>query len=237
MSRDPQNQQRSRVIIGAFIVAIGLFALLDNLNLFDARVVQPFWPLVFVAVGALKLSQARQPGHLLFGGALVVVGAGMTLQNLGLLHFHLRDLWPLILILVGLNVILKAARPEGYTDCSVRGRFNERIEHGARIDASAMLSGIVLKSDSQDFQGGSVSSVMGGVEIDLRQAAIVTEARLHLSIVMGGVELRVPRDWSISVLCTPILGGVEDKTIPPMHPGKRLVLDGSVVMGGIEITN
>lgn len=241
MNRDPNHRQRGRVVFGAFIIVVGLFALLDNLHLFDSHLVQPFWPLVFVAMGALKMSQGRHPNHLLFGGALVVVGAGMTLQNLGLLHFQFRDLWPVALILVGLNV---ATKGYGYRmKGSVRGRIgrrgqrDERFEHGARIDASAMMSGIVLKNDSQEFVGGEINAMMGAVEIDLRQAAIATEAVLHLSIVMGGVEIKVPRDWSVSVNGSPMLGGIEDKTVPPMTPGKRLIIEGSVIMGGVEISN
>jgi predicted membrane protein len=99
------------------------------------------------------------------------------------------------------------------------------------------MSGIVLKNDSQEFTGGDISAVMGAVEIDLRQAAIATEAVLHLSIIMGGVEIKVPRDWSISVNGSPMLGGIEDKTVPPMTPGKRLLIEGSVIMGGVEISN
>ena len=239
MNRDPNHRQRSRVVFGAFIIVVGLFALLDNLHLFDSHLVQPFWPLVFVALGALKLSQARQAGHLVVGGALVAVGAGMTLQNLGLIHFEWRQLWPVALILVGLNVITRGfvARGDVAYRSSRLGQRDERFEHGSRIDASATMSGIVLKNDSQDFQGGEINAVMGAVEIDLRQAAIVTEAVLHLSIIMGGVEIKVPREWSVSVNGSPMLGGIEDKTVPPMTPGKRLVIEGSVIMGGVEISN
>jgi predicted membrane protein len=239
VNRDPNHRQRSRILFGAFIIAIGLFALLDNLHLFDARLVQPFWPLALVGLGGIKLSQARQPGHYLVGGALVAVGVGLTLQNMGIVHFQMRDLWPVVLIVVGLNVILKSSRPNTHAARGIgrRAGFEERLEHDSLLDASATLSGIVLRNDSQDFRGGSINAVMGGVEIDLRQAAIASEAVLHLSVIMGGVEIRVPREWSISVACTPILGGVEDKTVPPMQPGKRLILDGSVIMGGIEITN
>ena len=240
MSRDPMNRQRSGIVFGAFIIVVGLFALLDNLHLFDAHRVQPFWPLVFVALGALKLAQARRGGHVIVGGVLVALGAGMTLQNLGLVHFEWRQLWPIALILVGLNVMSKSFRPRGdEAAClpSSPGQGNERLEHGSRIDASATMSGIVLKNDSQEFTGGDISAVMGAVEIDLRQAAIATEAVLHLSIIMGGVEIKVPRDWSISVNGSPMLGGIEDKTVPPMTPGKRLLIEGSVIMGGVEISN
>ncbi len=240
MSRDPLNRQRTRVIFGAFIIVVGLFALLDNLNLFDSHLVQPFWPLVFVALGSLKMAQGRQPRHFAVGTALIVVGAGMTLQNLGFFHLHMRDLWPVVLIFVGLNVVTRGFT-RGSGDAtgrrSSRGQRDERLEHGARIDASAVMSGIVLKNDSQEFCGGEVNAVMGAVEIDLRQAAIATEAVLHLSIIMGGVEIKVPREWSVSVNGSPMLGGIEDKTVPPMMPGKRLIIEGSVIMGGVEITN
>jgi predicted membrane protein len=239
VSRDPLNRQRSGIVFGAFIIIVGLFALLDNLHLFDSHRVQPFWPLVFVALGALKLAQARRSGHVIVGGVLVALGAGMTLQNLGLIHFEWRQLWPVALILVGLNVIAKSFSSRGEAVClpSRRGQRDERLEHGSRIDASATMSGIVLKNDSQEFTGGDISAVMGAVEIDLRQAAIATEAVLHLSIIMGGVEIKVPREWSVSVNGSPMLGGIEDKTVPPMTPGGRLLIEGSVIMGGVEISN
>jgi predicted membrane protein len=240
VSRDPQSRQRSRVVFGAFIILIGLFALLDNLHVFDSRLVQPFWPLVFVALGGLHLANARRPKSYLYGGVFIVLGAGMTLNNLGIIHFRMQDLWPVLLIMVGLNVLMRTSErgADGRRLAGVRrGGRDERFEHGASIDASAMMSGLVLKNDSQEFAGGEINAVMGAVEIDLRQAAIATEAVLHLSIIMGGVEIRVPREWSVTVHGTPMLGGIEDKTMPPLTPGKRLVIEGSVIMGGVEITN
>jgi predicted membrane protein len=239
VSRDPQHRQRSRIVFGAFIIVVGLFALLDNLHLFDSHLVQPFWPLVFVALGALKMARAGIGRSRVVGAALIVVGTAMTLQNLGLLHIHLRDWWPVLLIALGISVVAKGLRPRNDTVCRLPrpGQRDERFEHGSRIDASAVMSGIVLKNDSQDFRGGEINTVMGSVEIDLRQAAIASEAVLTLSIFMGGVEIKVPRDWSVSVNGTPTLGGIEDRTVPPMNPGKRLIIEGSVVMGGVEIDN
>jgi predicted membrane protein len=232
------HRQRSRLVFGAFIVVVGLFALLDNLHVFDSHLVQPYWPLIFVALGAMKLSHARRPGHFTLGVALIAVGAGMTLQNLGILHLAWRQLWPLALILAGLNVITNGFGNRGNAAWRrTSGPREERFEHGSRIDASATMSGIVLKNDSQEFAGGEVGVVMGAVEIDLRQASIATEAVLHLSIVMGNIEIKVPPDWSVAVNGSPLMGGIEDKTVPPMAPGKRLVIEGSVVMGGVEISN
>ncbi|HEX7686529.1 MAG TPA: DUF5668 domain-containing protein [Burkholderiaceae bacterium] len=244
MKPDLGHRQVGRIVFGLFIIVVGLFALLDNLHLFDSHLVQPYWPLVFVALGALKLGQNDHPRRRWFGAVLIAVGAAMTANNLGLVRFQVRDWWPLLLVGVGLLVIFKRGdgprgrwrhRHRGGMGCD--GGHDERVEHGSRVDASAVMSGIVLKNDSQDFQGGEISTVMGAVEVDLRQASIAGEARLHLSVIMGGVEIKVPRDWSISIAGTPTLGGIEDKTIPPMAPGKRLVIEGSVVMGGVEISN
>ena len=236
--RDPMRRQRSRVVFGVFIIAVGLFALLDNLHLFDSHLVQPFWPLVFVVLGALRLSQPGHARQRLFGCVLIGVGSAMTLQNLGIIHFQWRDLWPLALIWVGLGVLTKGIffSSRGGADDGAGQRI-ELLEHGARIDASATMSGIVLRNDSQEFSGGEINAVMGAVEVDLRQAGIATEAVLHLSVIMGGVEIRVPREWSVVINGSPVLGGIEDKTVPPMMPGKRLVIEGSVIMGGVEITN
>ena len=98
LHRDPMRRQRSRVVFGIFIIAVGVFALLDNLHLFDSHLVQPFWPLVFVALGALRLVQPQHARQWLFGAVLIAVGSAMTLQNLGLIHFQWRDLWSLALI-------------------------------------------------------------------------------------------------------------------------------------------
>ena len=53
----------------------------------------------------------------------------------------------------------------------------------------------------------------------------------------GGIEIRVPPDWTVVSQVDPILGGFEDKTMPPKDESKRFIIHGSVVMGGIEVGN
>jgi predicted membrane protein len=233
------RRQFGRVVFGLFVVAFGVLALLQNLGDLDPDLLRTWWPLVFVVLGAVRLVQRPGASAAVFSIGLVALGGAMIANNLGVLRFHARDWWPMLVIFVGGAIVARAFQPGGDEHWRHRRghRHDERLEHGSRIDASAVMSGLVLKNDSQDFQGGSISTVMGAVEIDLRQAAIASQASLHLSIIMGGVEIKVPRTWSISVVGTPTLGGIEDRTVPPALPGPRLVVDGSVVMGGVEITN
>ena len=63
--------------------------------------------------------------------------------------------------------------------------------------------------------------------------------------VMGGCEIAVPESWTIATPIVPVMGGVEDKRLPPLPAGMesaagglaapRLVLRGVIVMGGIQI--
>jgi predicted membrane protein len=81
---------------------------------------------------------------------------------------------------------------------------------------------------------------MGGCELDLREARMKGgEAVLRARAVMGGIEIRVPEDWSVVVKGTPVMGAFEDSTragrsIPP-EAAQRLIVEGAVFMGGVEI--
>ena len=79
---------------------------------------------------------------------------------------------------------------------------------------------------------------MGGVNFDLREADIAGErAVIHVFAMMGGLEIRIPEEWTVEVGVTSLMGGVEDKTRGTAVSTKRLVLKGTVIMGGIEIRN
>jgi hypothetical protein len=55
--------------------------------------------------------------------------------------------------------------------------------------------------------------------------------------LLGGVELKVPADWSVVNNTTAIMGGVDDRTVAPVQKDKVLVIEGFVALGGIEIKN
>lgn len=232
-----RSRVQSRVVFGLVVIGVGVLALLDNLHLFDTQVLHTFWPLAFVVWGMLNIVNARTPVGPLFGVGLVALGSVMTLQKLGILHTSLRDWWPVFLILAGLYIVARAFVPRPAV-LGVRGMVPvAEVEHGSLLEVRAAFSGQVLKNDSQDFKGGRVQISLGGLELDLRQASINGEAVLQVETFMGGVAIKVPPDWQVLVQVSSTLGAVDDKTVPPMNPVKRLVIRGEVVVGGIEIKN
>jgi hypothetical protein len=138
---------------------------------------------------------------------------------------------PLVPILVIATVIL--AINDYHSDASAR-----RVRPGeATFSDSAFLSGVVRRYDSGIFRRGEAETFMGGIDLDFRDAIIDgDEARLDISAVMGGVKVRVPRTWNVENRVVATMGGVKDRT-HSSSGNKRLVISGSVLMGGLEIAN
>ncbi len=166
----------------------------------------------------------------MFGG-LLFVGAGvwLLLESAGLVRVPLWDLWPMLLVFFGASLVWHG----------LRGRQNRAsADDAATVSGLAVLGGIHRGNNSRAFRGGDLTAVLGGCEIDLRQAAIEGEAVIDVFAMWGGIEIRVPEDWSVSGRVVPILGGFEDKTHPPQGAtAHRLVVRGFAIMGGIEIKN
>lgn len=102
----------------------------------------------------------------------------------------------------------------------------------------AIMGGVKRTNVSQDFRGGGATAVMGGVHIDLRDAVMNgKEAVLDVSTLMGGVKLRVPEEWTVVSRIHTVMGGFEDRTSHPSTESYRLILKGTLVMGGLTVTN
>ena len=102
----------------------------------------------------------------------------------------------------------------------------------------AIMGGVKRTNDSKDFRGGGATAVMGGVEIDLRDAVMDRkEAVLDVSSVMGGVKVRVPENWTVVSRVSSVMGGFKDNTRRPANDDHRLILKGVVLMGGLSVSN
>jgi predicted membrane protein len=114
---------------------------------------------------------------------------------------------------------------------------SERNSSDSSLSATAFLGGSERYNNSPSFRRGDASAIMGGVQLDLRDAVMEgNRATLEVSAIMGGIDIRVPRDWTVVNHVTPILGAVKDTTRSG-DANKKLFLEGTVLMGGLEIKN
>jgi predicted membrane protein len=207
----------------------GLALALDNFGLFQLRYLLRFWPIALIAVGAARLARSTRHGGPPDGLVMASIGTLLLLMTLGVLQF--KQAFALVLLSLGGVMVLRALH---------RGPTGETGPLGPeRLDAFALLGGVQRVSRSADFRGGNVSATLGGCDIDLRQASILDgeTAVLDALALMGGIEVRVPEDWTVETRGIAVLGGFEDKTRRPLDDRKKLVVTGLAVMGGVEVKN
>ena len=105
------------------------------------------------------------------------------------------------------------------------------------FNSTAILGGIERQNSSPAFRGAEASAFMGAVKLDFSDAVMEgNEATIDVSAIMGGVDIRIPREWTVVNRVTPIMGGVDDHT-HSTGSNKRLIIEGTVLMGGLEIKN
>ncbi|HTY59403.1 MAG TPA: DUF5668 domain-containing protein [Bacteroidota bacterium] len=223
-----------QAIIGAAAVLAGLFLLLDNFDVLDARMYLRFWPLVLVVFGLVRVMNSPHGGGRFVGGVIALAGVILIIRELGFTYIGLHELWPLVLILLGGSMLI-GRTPRG----EVTGDPGPVADSRSMINALAVLGGVQQSNSSQEFRGGEASAIMGGCEIDLRQASIGgDEAVINTFAMWGGIKIKVPPGWNVVVQGIPFMGGFEDKTVKPTDTtAKRLVVKGTAIMGGVELTN
>jgi len=241
---------------GLVFVAVGVVFLLGNMGLLNVGYILRFWPVLLIAAGVFKIVEYGDDYVDSSGIFWVIVGSLFLLGNLGILRVAFRDLWPVVLIGVGVLMLWRSAlgktRAGGNTGKS-ESESASREPDPARVDerrstatssnsvlsATAILGNVEQRNNCQDFRGGSATAVMGRCEIDMRAAAITKphEPVLEVFAMWGGIEVRVPPDWTVVSHVDPIMGSYEDATQPPKEETKRLLIRGTVIMGGIEVTN
>jgi len=226
------------LIWGVLLALIGVVILLDNMGIAAASQFYRLWPMLLIVPGILN---AITPRGRLFGILLIFFGIALQLHEFGIARFSWGVIWGLVWIAVGVIVLWSSleARKQPPAD-SVEPNADVR----ARLNEVAIFGGVERRITTQDFQGGSINAVFGGVEIDMSEASMLKdEAILEVNAIFGGVELRVPDSWQVVSRGAAILGGFVDKTRirrtddPANATRKMLILTGAAVFGGVEIKN
>jgi hypothetical protein len=101
----------------------------------------------------------------------------------------------------------------------------------------AAMDGVEFASRSAALQAGSGIAVVGGLEIDLTDARVVSPATLDLTAVLGGIDVVVPAEWRIEMASLVFLGGTNNLTDPDEvgDDAPVLVVDARAYMGGIAV--
>ncbi len=236
MSRHARTSVTPQLVIGVSIMAFGLLLMLDRLDILRAIAgLVRFWPLALVAFGAAIVARRADAHGRLWGVGWMFIGVWLLLNSLNIVNVGLRELfWPLLMIFIGLNLVRQTLR-RGTGERSTR--------------ASGSLFAVLAESKrmvvGEPFTGASMTALMGGCVLDLRQALLAPgqEAVVDVFGIMAGHEIIVPAGWAVVPDVVNFLAEVDDKRLPPLidpsvtpgRPPPRLVLRGFLLMAGTTI--
>jgi cell wall-active antibiotic response 4TMS protein YvqF len=220
----PTAAARNRTSLGLVLIIVGLILALDSAGVLRTEGLGRWWPLLLVGVGMVKVRQPREDGQRAAGVAFLMLGGLFLFTSI----LAVRSAWPMLM--VGFGAFLLWQGVEGPT-------AETRLVSDSPYVSEMALIGVVKRGHRPlDFRGGSVTAVIGGVELDLRKANLTSTAYLDVVAFWGGIEVKVPADWTVDARVIPLMGAFENKVDSPATPGgPRLVVRGHAIMGAVVI--
>jgi hypothetical protein len=216
---------RNRSTLGLVLIGLGLVLSLESAGVLSMAGLGRWWPLLLVGVGIVKVKEPRANGQRAAGTAFLMLGClFLTTTILSFGHS-----WPLLMVGVGMFLLWQG----------VEGPRGERagVAESPYLSDMALIGVIKRTHRSADFRGGSITATIGGMELDLRKAAIVRgTAYIDVVAFWGGIEIKVPPEWAVDARVIPIMGAFENKAASLGASGApRLVVRGHAIMGAVLI--
>jgi hypothetical protein len=215
---------RSRALLGLVLIGIGLLLTLDSAGILRSGGIGRWWPLLPIGIGIVKVRQPRADGQRAAGVAFLLLGGFFLLMNV----LAIGAAWPLLMVAFGVFLLWRGLeRPQPEAVPPVPSPY---------ITEMALMGYLKRIPAARNFQGGSVTAVMAGVELDLRQAALADgTAVIDVVAFWGGIEIKVPRGWTVDGRVVPLMGGFENKAEPAPPGSPRIVVRGHAIMGAVVI--
>jgi len=224
-----------RLWLGVGIVLLGVVLLVNNLNFFTYQLQRYVftWEAILIVLGLIFISGR---GNRSTGIILLVIGGAFYLKNvLYIVHFNFWEVFlPALLVLAGLMIIFRHQldrNPEKKT----------LIEGEHVIDEVAVFGGGDRVVTSQQFQGGKVTAIFGGLNYDMLKAKLAPgDNYIDVFCLFGGMKLIVPEGWTVKIRVMSLFGGFNDKhryksPEAGTEQGSQLIIKGTVIFGGGDI--
>ncbi len=229
---------QNRSFIAIIFIAFGLLLLAKNFELFNFDFsIAKWWPLILIIIGLKKLFSDKLNKKIAI--IFLVLGLIFLSNNFGFFdnfNWNLSDIfWPLIFVFIGLSIFFKSPFHRN------RKSNETLIEKSNEFDYFIIFGGSKNHINSTDVKRGRATAIFGGLEINLLNAKIQeNEIVIELTVIFGGIDLKIPSNWKIVQKGIPIFGGFDDKrtNVGKFTEKSPIVyIDASIVFGGVTIVN
>ena len=229
----------SALIWGLVFVAVGIIFGGNALNIWDIDVFFPGWWTLFLIIPGL-VSMVRY-GFNWGSGVLVILGLILLFDALDIISSDImwKLVFPLILVIIGISILtsfFRSGTKKNIEDEEYTKSKSYKYDSTQYPRYTAILGGGDYKNNTEDLKGVVSEAILGGLEIDLRDAKITEDIVLELTAVLGGIDIYIPDDVRVEIISgVPVLGGFEHKINRNALSGPKVRIKYTAVLGGIEI--
>lgn len=232
-----KSKIRSKLLTGILIITLGVLYLL---HIQGVKI--PFkifsWPVILICIGIVIL--VKHDFKKLAGYILVGIGGVYLLDDLPNFSIDTRLVFPIIVILIGMNIMYKAlTRNNSRKDSTIIFDDDKEMTSEQYFESNVIFGGAEKSIVTNDFQGAKIGSYFGGTELNMMKSDIKEKAVIEMNTWFGGTSIIVPNDWQVKNDVMTLFGGVEDKRSVELitDSNKVLILKGNCIFGGVEIQN
>jgi predicted membrane protein len=230
------NRTDKRVILGGILIILGGIFLLNTMDILHFRFAHVVfsWPFIMLVIGVFILVNTEKK---FLGGILSGIGALFLVPRIfPEVDYNAGIIFPIILIILGAYIILRKRKAD---EASIFNSGSSKVNKDQIDDVSIFGGGTKIISSS-NFQGGNITAIFGGSEINLMNCQLADgDNVLDVLCVFGGTTIIVPKEWNVVINVTSILGGFSNKAIRNpsivIDQSKTLHIKGLAMFGGGEV--
>jgi len=234
----PENKNTvdKRVLLGGILIVLGGLFLLNTMNVLDFRFTNVVfsWPFIMLVIGLFVLVNTEKK---FLGGVLSGIGALFLLPRIfPQIDYDGGIIIPLFLIILGTYIIIRKRKAD---PGSIFNSDSSRVNKD-KIDDVSIFGGGTKIISSSNFQGGNITAIFGGSEINLINCQLAEgDNILDVLCVFGGTTIILPKEWNVVINVTSILGGFSNKAIRNpsvvIDQSRTLHIKGLAMFGGGEV--
>lgn len=108
------HRNQGSAMVGIILIVIGSLFILQNLHVIYVGSVWSHWPIIFVIIGAVKITQSENKKE--FGEAVwwLFLGTWLYISIRNIYGLDFSDTWPALLVAWGISIIWKSFVQQSY---------------------------------------------------------------------------------------------------------------------------
>ena len=238
------------IIFALLVAGVGSLLLCLNVGMLPEKWKLFFisWPMLLFVLGCIELCKIRYiPGIILAAiGVFFLLPRFAEIAGTSFDGQFISTWWPIFIIIGGLLIFFSFLLKPTYfrrtinyqKDCWKDQTQGENRD--GKIIYKVVFGGTEQVILDPVFKGGTIETVFGGMELDLRRTSLAEgETFLHIKSVFGGVEIKAPESWHIELRSESFFGGTTDERPKTqlIDNSKKLIIVTTCVFGGISINH